>query len=627
MKKKLLSAILLASSLATMAQIPFPVKIDTTWSAKTIWMPKSPLTQQVMFVGGVDTVQTTATYGNAAGSTVAKQWHDFIGFTPETDPAKIATGELGWVIVNHEMVEKNDKVGDGGGMTTFKLRRVKGNVLEIVPQTLTDGRSGKFFNVDFTNTVGETGMNCGGISADNGRIWTAEEWFQSSNTQIAGGVRDTSDFVIGTTTPAGFPGFNGKTLKKFQNLNWMVEVDPKTGKAIRKQYNWGRAGYEGGVLMNDNKTVYLFEDGTPGLLIKFVANTAGDFTSGQLFAHKADAADKWIPIENNLDTLINLRTVAFKRGATMYTRLEWGAVNKTNGKIYITETGNDNPGSAFKSGLGATGTIANHLILAYKNRYQIVNGTSFPGTDAAASDSVRNGAFKDYYGRVLELDPTTGIVRTFFEGGPYHTASASQGVNSYPNVHFSNPDGLNFAYIKGKTYMIMQEDLNGRTWNRMPAEYQAGTQTICESYLLDMDIANPTYSDLMRITACSPGAEITGGVAIDSRTMLFNVQHPDGANTFPYNNSLTYAISGWDGITTAVEEYFKSKSNSLFTAYPNPVANELTLNKVSDIAIYDMTGKRVKVYRDVQVVNVSDLTPGAYLIMNADGERVKIIVQ
>jgi secreted PhoX family phosphatase len=175
--------------------------------------------------------------------------------------------------------------------------------------------------------------------------------------------------------------------------------------------------------------------------------------------------------------------------------------------------------------------------------------------------------------------------------------------------------------------MIIQEDLNGRTWNRMPAEYQAGNQTICESYLLDMDIANPTYSDLMRITACSPGAEITGGIAIDSRTMLFNAQHPDGANTFPYNNSLTYAISGWDGITTAVEEYFKSKNNSLFSVYPNPVANELTLNKVSDIAIYDMTGKRVKVYRDVEVVNVSDLTSGAYIIMNADGDKVKIIVQ
>ena len=627
MKKILLSTFALSCMMVGNAQIPFPVNIDTSWSVKTVWMPKSPLKYQTIFVGGTDTVQTTVTYGNAAGSTVAKQWHDFIGFTKETDPAKIAAGDLGWVTVNHEMVEKNDKVGDGGGMTVFKLRRINGNVLEIVPQNLTDGRSGKFFNVDFVNTVGETGMNCGGISADNGRIWTAEEWMQSSNAGINGGVRDTADFTIGTTTPAGFPGFNGRTIKKFQNLNWMVEIDPKQGKAIRKQYNWGRGGWEGGVLMNDNKTVYLFEDGTPGMLVKFVANTAGDFTSGQLYVHNASAPSKWVTIENNLDTLINLRSVAFRRGATMYTRLEWGAVNNTNGKIYITETGNDNPGTAFKSGNSAFGTIAPHLVVAYKNRYQAVNGSAFPGTDAAAADSVRNGAFRDYHGRVLELDPATGEVKTYIEGGPLHTGATSQGVSSYPAIHFSNPDGLNFAYIGNKTYMVIQEDLNGRNWNRMPAEYQSGSQTVCESFLLDMSIPNPTFSNLVRFTACPPGAEITGGIFLDTKTMLINSQHPDGNNTFPYNNSLTYAISGWDGIATSIAEYMsKSQSSNSFSAYPNPVATELTLNKVSDIAIYDMTGKRIKVLRDVIKIDMSDLKSGTYLIMNTEGEKIKVVV-
>lgn len=620
-----LAAAALLGTAGASAQIPFPHNIDTAWSSKTVWMPKSPLKFQNLFVGSTDTVQTTATYGNAAGATVAKEWHDFIGFTKETDPAKIAQGDLGWVTVNHEMVVKNDKVGDGGGMTVFKLRRKNGDVLEIVPQTLADGRNGKFFNVDFVNTVGETGMNCGGISADNGRIWTAEEWMQSSNGAISSGARDTSDFVIGTTTPAGFPGFNGKTLKRFQNLNWMVEIDPIAGKAIRKQYNWGRAGWEGGVLMSDNKTVYLFEDGTPGMLVKFVANTAGDFTSGQLYVHKHDAPGKWVTIENNLDTLVNLRTVAFRRGATMYTRLEWGAVNKTNGKIYITETGNDNPGTAFKNGVSASGAIAPHLVKAYKDRYQVMTGNAFPGTDAAAADSVRNGAFKDYYGRVLELDPATGDVKSYIEGGPYLNNATSQSAASYPAIHLSNPDGLNFAYIKGKTYMIIQEDLNGRTWNRMPAENQSSSQTICEAYLLDMDITNPTFTNLVRITACAPGAEITGGIALDSKTMLFNSQHPDANNTFPYNKSLTYAITGWDGITTSVKEAINN--DKTFQAYPNPVASELTFSKTCDIAIYDAKGNRVKVYRNVNTINVSDLTSGAYFILNDEGEKLKIIVQ
>lgn len=630
MKKHLLSMALMALTTAGFAQIPFPVKIDTSWSVKTVWMPKSPLTYQTLFVGGTDTVQTTATYGNNAGNTLAKQWHDFIGFTPETDPVKIAAGELGWVTVNHEMTIKNDRIGDGGGMTVFKLKRKTGNELEIVPMTTNDGRNGKFINIDFVNTVGETGMNCGGIVGVDGRIWTAEEWMQNSNSALSNNgnnFRDTADFIIGTTAPAGFPGFNGRTIKRFQNLNWFVEVDPKQGKAIRKQYNWGRAGWEGGVIMSDNKTVYLFDDNTPGLLGKFVATTAGDFTAGQLYVHKAGAPNNWITIENNLDTLIALRTVALRRGATMYTRLEWGAINNNTGKIYVTETGNDNPGTAFRNGAAAAGTIPPHLVEAYKKRYQEINNTTFPFSDAVAADSVRNGAFRDFYGRVLEIDPTTGIVRTFLEGGPFSFSSTSAGVASYPNIHFSNPDGLNFAYIGNKTYMFVQEDLNGRTWNRMPAEYQNGTQTICEGFLLDMSIANPTFNDLIRITACAPGAEITGGIFLDSKTMLVNSQHPDGANTFPYNNSLTYAISGWDGIKTALDEYALNKNTNAFSAYPNPVSNELTLNKVTDVAVYDMKGNRVKVLRDVEKVNCSDLTPGMYFLMNTEGQKIKIIVE
>lgn len=619
MKKTLLSAFTLAMGTMAMAQIPFPVTIDTSWSAPTVWMPKSPLKQQVIFIGGVDTVETTPTYGNPAGRVVAKQWHDFIGFTPDKTPG---TQDLGWVSVNHEMIQKNDNIGDGGGMTVFKLRRLNGDVLEVVPQTLKDGRSGKFFNVDFTNITGETGMNCGGVVGPDGRIWTSEEWMASNNANIANGLRDTSDFTIGVTTPAGFPGYNGKVLKKYENWNWNVEIDPKEAKAIRKQYNWGRAGWEGGAILPDNKTVFLFEDGTPGILVKFVANTAGDFTSGKTYVYKHDLSTKWIEIENNIDSMISIRSIAMKRGATMFTRLEWGAYDKTTNAVYVTETGNDNPGNAFKTG----GVIAPHAVIAYKKRFKEINGSDFPYSDAVAADSVRAGAFKDYYGRVLKLDLTSNEVTSYIEGGPYNGTSASKPVNQYPTVHLSNPDGLNFMYIGNTTYMIIQEDLNGRNWGRMPAEYQSSNQTICETYLLDMAKANPTFNDLIRITACAPGAEITGAIALDSKTMLINSQHPASTNTFPYNNSLTYAISGWDGIPTALSEIKKSGTPT-FSVYPNPVARELNLDKPMDVAIYNMAGQRLKVYRDVKSVDVTDLASGTYIIMNDKGESLKFIVE
>jgi secreted PhoX family phosphatase len=597
---------------AANAQNAFPLHIDTQWSVKTVWMPKSPLNQHVVFVGGVDTVQTTATYGNSSSKTVAKQWHDFIGVVRDNQKS----GE-GWVIVNHEMTVKNDQIGDGGGMTTFKLKRQSNDQLEVVPQTLSDGRSGKFFNVDFANTVGETGMNCGGINGGD-RIWTAEEWMQSSNRSISSWMRDTSDFIIGTTTPAGFPGFNGKKLPKYKNLNWMVEIDPKTAKAVRKQYNWGRAGWEGGVLMPDKKTVYLFEDGSPGILAKFIATTAGDFTSGQLYVYKQDAPTKWIEIENNLDTLSELNAVAIRRGASMFNRLEWGAYS--NGRIYITETGRD--AFNFSSGIAAKGVISQGLIDGYKYRFKVINGRNFSGTDAQAADSVRQGKFFDYYGRVLEFDPMTNMIRSYIEGGPYWIQSGSQNRFAYPPIHLSNPDGIDFMKIGKKTYMIIQEDLNGSSWNRMPAGI---TQTICETYLLDMEISNPAFKDLVRITACSPGAEITGATMFDDRTMLLNAQHPSTSNTFPYNNSLTYAITGFQDAASLFTK--RAEKTAGFNIYPNPAAKQIQLSEAMDVAIYNTSGQRIKVSRGSEIVDISDLSNGVYFIRNEKGETVRLVVQ
>jgi hypothetical protein len=145
-----------------------------------------------LFVGGVDLVQTTETYGNEPTEVPAKQWHDFIGFTPVNDDDKVAGVQgIGWVTVNHEIMSNTDKpevtdggfwgiddnIGDGGGMTSFLVDVDNNGDIVVVEQTLEDGRTGEFFNIDFVNTVGSTGMNCGGINSQvDGRIWTAEEW-------------------------------------------------------------------------------------------------------------------------------------------------------------------------------------------------------------------------------------------------------------------------------------------------------------------------------------------------------------------------------------------------------------------------------------------------------------------
>ena len=592
------------------SQFFFDVEVDTSWYGETIQMPPSPLKYQVLFIGGEDVVQTTSTYGYDAGEALAKQWHDFIGFTPDED-----SEDLGWISVNHEEISANDSIGDGGGMTVFKVKRdAITDELEIVEQTLEDGRAGKFFNVDFVNTVGETGMNCGGITSTvDGRIWTAEEWFRTDNESIydgGEGVRDTTDWTISTDITGDF---DGSTIKRYQNFNWMVEIDPREAKAIRKQYNWGRQGFEGGVVMPDNQTIYTGEDGTPGLFTKFVADTPGDFTTGTTYVYTANGtADPWVEIDNtSLENMLNMSEVALTAGAAMFNRIEW--VVTDGEKIYFTETGRDGIGSSFEEGAALGGTLDNHMLSAVRMRHPEMEEKP----DEQVLDFVMDGGFNDYYGRVNVYDPATGEISVYIEGGPYLEESPE--VNAYPDKHLSNPDGVNILMVGGKNYMVICEDLNGSSYGRVPAGV---TNRTCEAWMLDMSVENPTVDDLTRISVVPVGAEITGACPTpDGKTLLLNSQHPSTENPFPYNNSLTYAITGWDGAITALEDEGLVSEADGFRIFPNPVSQQLEFNKIIDAAVYNANGKRIKVARQIKSLDVSDLPAAVYIIKaNIDGD-------
>jgi hypothetical protein len=579
--------------------------IDPNYVTQEIVMPPSPLDMQILFIGGVDKVQTVDDQGNPNGEEFAKQWHDFIGFTPDdTDES------LGWISVNHERVSANDKIGDGGGMTVFRVKRSSNlDSLEIVSQTLDDGRSGDFFNVDFVNTVGETGMNCGGIVGPTGRIWTAEEWLRSSNEQIfadSTGIRDTTDFTISNS---GIDFADGETLKRYQNLNYLVEIDPIQAKAIRKQYNWGRWSFEGGAILDDNKTVFIGVDATPSFMMKFVADTEGDFTSGDLFLYKESANEKWVQIQNSsMNDILTIEDQGVAAGATMFNRLEWVQYERNSNKVYFTETGRDHPGGrwADESAEGAE-HAHHHLMRAYQQ-----------ATHPDSSD------YADYYGRVLELDVQSDEVSVFLAGGPEY---ALETVTSelYPDKHLSNPDGLHIMYIEEKPYMIICEDLNGSSYGRVPED--VATSKTCELWFLDMAITNPTVDDLIRISVVPKGAEVTGAMATpDGQTLLVNSQHPSSDNPYPFNNSLTYAINGWVDFVLAVEEH-NIEGKEAMSFYPNPATRSIELSKTSDVGIYDSLGKRIRVYRQVQTIDVSDFEAGVYYIKDLDGETQKLVIQ
>lgn len=600
------------------AQTIFDIEIEVPegYAPTEVVMPVSLLRSQILFIGGVDSVATNATYGNKNGFAVAKEWHDFIGFTPDE------SGEsLGWVSVNHERLQQDRRLGDGGGMTVFKIASTENDSIKVLEQTIEDGRTGHFFNVDFVNTVGETGMNCGGINTADGRVWTAEEWFRRCNTNcgnnaisyldsfgnIMDGLTDTADFTIKNS---GIDFAEETTLPKYQNFNWMVEIDVKNAKAIRKQYNWGRQPFEGGVILPDNKTVYFGADATPTFLTKFVADKAGDFTKGTLYIYNADREDKWTVVENTMEAMTNLDSLVVEAEATMYNRFEWLCYSNQTGKVYFSETGRDLPYSRWFDEAEKGLLPAQHHLKRAKEQ---------------GLESALNSTYNDFYGRILEFDPTTETFSVLLEGGPFINQLDSIAEQDYPNQHLSNPDGLTIATINQQDFLIIQEDLNGLSYGRVPAGI---SNRMCEVYLLDLSIEEPTIDDLIRLMIVSAGGEVTGARFLpDGNTLLINTQHPYASNPYPYNHSLTMAITGFDtfNITNLQEHHFTA--NDALQIYPNPATRLVQFNKRVDIALFNATGKRIKVVRNTNKLAVDELQAGVYYLQTEDREIRKLIIQ
>ena len=77
------------------------------------------------------------------------------------------------------------------------------------------------------------------------------------------------------------------------------------------------------------------------------------------------------------------------------------------------------------------------------------------------------------------------------------------------------------------------------------------------------------------------------------------------------------------GTATSLKPSF-SNENGL-EVFPNPVSQTLFLNKTTDVAIYDANGRRIRVERNVNEIDIFDLNAGVYLLLTAEGESTKII--
>jgi secreted PhoX family phosphatase len=210
----------------------------------------------------------------AADGSVLKSSNDpdFNGFIPSGE-------NEGYLFTNWE-----DRPG---GMSRMKLVRDEDGHL-IVGKALApqgeDTDSAEVLDVmmvDFTN-VGGTWVNCfGSVSPWNTPLTSeelyfeaTEDWNDPSREDNFNDAQMTRDYMGEATNPYDY--------------GYIVEITDPTGTPTPvKHYTMGRYSHENAVVMPDQRTAYLSDDGTDVVFFKFVADEAGDLSSGTLYAAKA----------------------------------------------------------------------------------------------------------------------------------------------------------------------------------------------------------------------------------------------------------------------------------------------------------------------------------------------------
>lgn len=225
---------------------------------------------------------------------------DFTGYVPIA-----GSSEQGFLSINHERHPV-------GGVTILDVQ---------FNPTIQSWSYSASEAVDFS-VVGGARRNCSGTVTDWGTIVSSEE---SESGDING------------------DGYN--------DFGWNVEIDPVTKQVIDqpgglvggdKLWEMGNFKHENVVIHSNQRTVYQAEDKSPGNLYKFVADVAGNLSSGDLYVYVGPKSGngQWVQINNKTQTEQNT-TIAQAQAvnATVFAGGEDVEISPIDGKVYVAVKG------------------------------------------------------------------------------------------------------------------------------------------------------------------------------------------------------------------------------------------------------------------------------------------------
>lgn len=172
-----------------------------------------------------------------------------------------------------------------------------------------------------------------------------------------------------------------------EHYGWVVEVEPKTGKA-QKHTNLGRFAHESATCIQAKSgvtVVYSGDDKNDEHLYKFVSKSNSNLKNGILYVADIKAG-KWLPLDldqspilkkhfkSQLDVLTYAREASKILGATPLNRPEDIEIHPTTGDVFVALTNNKKRGDYHGSILKISENESDHANLSFQSRTFIFGG-------------------------------------------------------------------------------------------------------------------------------------------------------------------------------------------------------------------------------------------------------------
>lgn len=330
-------------------------------------------------------------------------------------------------------------------------------------------------NLDFTGYVPIAGSSRNGylsISSESTPAavgvmtvtynYATHTWNKSNSGNVsfptaAFGTQPVNRFCSGTVTPNGTimvseesMSFGDTNSDGYNDDGWIIEIDPATRTVIEsdaahtgvdKLWAIGRQSRENILIAADNRTLYTGADnGGNSFVYKFVANTVGNFSSGQLYVLVTTAAlgtGNWKLIANatqaNRNGTIALSTAA--PAAYSFNGVEDIELGP-DGKVYFTAKG---PGRIYRfTDNGAT--VSGLEVFVENTTYDVDPG---PGVQNELWDIGNDNLAFDGDGNLWVLQD--GARNHIWVVGPTHTAGTPAVRLFGKTPSGSEPTGITFT--------------------------------------------------------------------------------------------------------------------------------------------------------------------------------------